>query len=220
MSALTNVLWIGGAQWAGKSTVTTLLAARYPIATYRYDYHDARSHSQRARDNPDRSPTLHQFIAALDEDPSEVWVRPSPDEMADTARRIFEERFVMVLDDLAAMPDGLTVLAEGWGLRPHLVASALPSPERAVFLVPTDAFRDRQRNQVERARSLDVEGLSDATRAQRNRVARDSILAREVVADARRLGLNVIEVDGSEDETAVAARVEQQFRPFLPAWLY
>jgi hypothetical protein len=38
-----NVLWVGGAQWAGKSTVAMLLTARYPLLRYAYDYHDARS---------------------------------------------------------------------------------------------------------------------------------------------------------------------------------
>jgi hypothetical protein len=96
----------------------------------------------------------------------------------------------------------------------------LSGPERAVFLVPTEAFREQQIREVERARSLGIGGLSDPERAQRNRLARDAILASEVVEDAHRLGLHVIEVDGSEDESAIATRLESQFGPLLPTWLY
>ena len=57
-------------------------------------------------------------------------------------------------------------------------------------------------------------------RAQSNRVERDRLLAADVVAHATDLGLPLLEVDGTEDPTAIAGRVEEQFRPFLPTWLY
>jgi hypothetical protein len=41
-----------------------------------------------------------------------------------------------------------------------------------------------------------------------------------VVDSAHRLGLRVIMVDGSRDAAAIASDVEEQFRPFLPRWLY
>src|SRR5690242_16919336 len=129
-----HVLWIGGAQWAGKSTVANLLAARHPVIRYAYDYHDARSHSQRARARPDRFPAFASFLADLDANPDRAWVDPSAAELAERARSIFAERFEMVLDDLAALPVGVTVVAEGWGLRPELVAPHLSEPAEAVFL--------------------------------------------------------------------------------------
>ena len=46
------------------------------------------------------------------------------------------------------------------------------------------------------------------------------MLGAGVREEAERLGLPVIEVDGTESETAVAERVESHFRPFLPEWLY
>lgn len=220
MTALANVVWIGGAQWAGKTSVTRLLAARHPIVAYHYDYHDARSHALRAREDPGQFPALARFLRKLDTDPDEVWVRASPREMVETARGIFDEKFVMVCEDLAAMPDGVTVVAEGWGLRPQLLAPFLSVPKRAIFLVPTEAFRDRQSRELERAKALSVPGLSDAGRAQRNRLERDVILAREMVDQARQLGLRVLEIDGSEPEETIAEHVEEQFRAFLPPWLY
>jgi hypothetical protein len=64
--------------------------------------------------------------------------------MAEHVRCIFSERFEMVLDDLSSIPDGVVVVAEGWGLRPELVAPYLMSRAQAVFLVPSEDFRQRQ----------------------------------------------------------------------------
>src|SRR5688572_12257298 len=116
------VLWIGGAQWAGKTTVARLLSMRYPLICYSYDYHDARAHSERARIDPDRYPRFHELLATLERDPDAVWVRPDPAQRAATTQHIWDERFRMVLDDLALLPAGVTVLAEGWGLRRDFVA--------------------------------------------------------------------------------------------------
>ena len=220
MAAVARTLWIGGGQWAGKSTVANLLAARYPIVRYSYDYHDARSHSERARRDPERFPAFAAFLAALENDPSSVWVDSTPAAMAEQARTIFAERFDMLLEDIAGIPDDPYVIAEGWGLRPEHVAPQLGSAEQAVFLVPTDAFRDRQQAELGRAQAVSAEGLSDPRRAQDNRVERDRILAQEVVTQAQNLGLPLIYVDGTADVGEIADRVEEGFEPFLPRWVY
>jgi hypothetical protein len=44
---LRNALWIGGGQWAGKTTVAGLLTDRFHLVHYHYDYHDARGHEDR-----------------------------------------------------------------------------------------------------------------------------------------------------------------------------
>jgi hypothetical protein len=217
---LDSVLWVGGAQWAGKTTVARLLAARYPLVVYAYDYHDARSHSARARADADRFPAYSAFLAALDDDPDRVWSDPSPEQMAERELAVFSERFQMVLEDLAALPDATAVLAEGWGLRPSLVAPHLAAPEQAIFLVPSDSFRQSQLDALGRAKRLGIGGLREPARAQRNRVERDRLLADDVVARADALGLPVLEVDGTENALTVSGRVEKQFRPFLPIWLY
>jgi hypothetical protein len=220
LARLDQVLWVGGAQWAGKTTVARLLAARFPLVLYAYDYHDARSHSERARADADRFPAFHAFLDALDRDPDSVWSRPSPEQLSEQVLAIFSERFQMVLEDLAALPEETPVLAEGWGLRPDLVAQQLDSREQAIFLVPTESFRQSQLDALERAQRLSTSGLREPARAQHNRVERDRLLAADVVARAKALGLPLLEVDGSENAVAITGRVEKQFRPFLPTWLY
>jgi hypothetical protein len=220
-AALAQVLWIGGAQWAGKTSVAHLFALRHPLISYSYDYHDARSHADRSRTQPDRFPHRYALLTALDRDPDAVWVTPTPEQMAADAQHHFAERFAMVLDDLCALPTGVPVLAEGWGLRPDLVAPWLDSPARAVFLVPTAGFLAHQLRVEPRAMSFNpATPVSDPQRAQRNRLARNRLLAQDVVDSANRLGLRVIMVDGSQGVEGLMHLVEAQFRPFLPPWRY
>ncbi|MDM4777829.1 hypothetical protein [Micromonospora sp. b486] len=42
-----RALWVGGAQWAGKTTLAVTLALRYGLTAYLYDRHDARGHDDR-----------------------------------------------------------------------------------------------------------------------------------------------------------------------------
>ncbi|MEW9547450.1 hypothetical protein [Nonomuraea sp. NPDC050783] len=206
---LRRALWIGGGQWAGKSTVARLLAVRHGLTVYHYDFHDARAHDDRRvarRVRLGRSPEPP--------DPDDAWVRTTPEEMAARSLDDFAVRFEWVLDDLRALVSGRPVLAEGWGLRPDLVAPLLPEPSRMIVMVPTDAFRKRQLDVLPRARSVSHR-VSDPERAQRNRVERDRLLAADAVRAARRLGMRVIEVDGSLDAEGIADLVTDHFRPHL-----
>ncbi|HEY3465299.1 MAG TPA: hypothetical protein VGL47_09220 [Amycolatopsis sp.] len=197
--SLGRALWIGGAQWAGKSTVARLLAIRHGLTAYHYDFHDARAHNDRliARGGPAR-------------DPERLWVRSTPEEMAAAAREVFALRFEWALDDLRALVSGRPIIAEGWGLRPEFVAPLLDSPRRMVVMVPTEEFRQHQLSTLPRAAKF-TPNVSDPVRAQRNRIARDRLLAEDAVRRARRLGIRVLEIDGSADAEAVADTVAGHF---------
>ena len=207
-----SVLWIGGAQWTGKTSVARILSERHRLQLYQYDYHDSRGHAARAAARPDLYPHMHRQ-RQLPAD--ELWVRRAPAEMAADDVVTFEERFRMTLEDLAALPRSPPALAEGWGLRPPLVAPLLDSPRRAIFLVPTDDFRDRQLRELPRAGRLFF-ATKDPERAQRNRLERDRLLARDVVSTAARLGLRTVMVDGTLSVDQVVDLVADHFRPFLP----
>ncbi|MGC5018679.1 hypothetical protein [Micromonospora sp. DT47] len=47
MATARRALWIGGAQWAGKTTLAATLALRYGLTAYLYDRRDARAHEDR-----------------------------------------------------------------------------------------------------------------------------------------------------------------------------
>lgn len=206
---LRQALWIGGGQWAGKSTVARILAVRHGVTAYHYDYHDARGHDDRRIAARVR---LGQPTAPPD--PDEVWVEPSPPAMAAETLAGFPARFEWALDDLRALVSGRPILAEGWGLRPGLVASIVDSPRRMIVMVPTEDFRRHQLEALPRA-GTPPRGVSDPERAQQNRIARDRLVAEDAVRTAAEHGMVVIQVDGSRSAEDIADTVADHFSPFL-----
>jgi hypothetical protein len=206
---LARALWIGGGQWAGKSTVANLLAHRHGLTSYHYDYHAARGHWDR---RVAAALTAGEPAPVID---AERWyIQFTAQESADYALSTFPDRFGYTLDDLRALVSGRPVLAEGWGLRPEAVTAVAPSPDRMVVMVATDEFREHQLATLPRASAMNHQ-VSDPQLAVRNRAARDRLLAHDAVAQARRLGVRVIEVDGSRDAEAVADLVADHFAPHL-----
>jgi hypothetical protein len=207
---LRDALWIGGGQWAGKSTVARILARRYGLTAYHYDYHDARGHDDRriAR-------RVQLGEPAHGPDPDDIWVNTTPEQMAAATLAGFPVRFEWALDDLRGLVSGRPVIAEGWGLRPELVAPIIDSPRRMAVMVATEEFRQRQLRDLPRAATFSQQ-VSDPARGQRNRLARDRIVAEDAASSARRLGIRVIEVDGTRDANAIAGIVADHFRPYLP----
>ncbi len=207
---LRDALWIGGGQWAGKSTVARILARQYGLTAYHYDYHDARGHDDRriAR-------RVRLGEPAHGPDPDDIWVNTTPEQMAAATLAGFPIRFEWALDDLRGLVSGRPVIAEGWGLRPELVAPIIDSPRRMAVMVATEEFRQRQLRDLPRAATFSQQ-VSDRARGQRNRLARDRIVAEDAASSARRLGIRVIEVDGAHDANAIAGIVADHFRPYLP----
>jgi hypothetical protein len=209
VTTLRRALWIGGAQWAGKSTVAGILAERYGLTSYRYDYHDARGHQDRWI-----AQRYRRGEAVAEPDPDAAWVCTTPREMAERSIERFQERFAWVQDDLRALSSPRPILAEGWGLRPELIAPITDSLRRMVVMVPTEGFRQCQLQRLPRAARL-RHGVSDPGRAQRNRVERDRLIAEDVVRRARSFNVRVIEVDGTRDADGVADLVAEHWAAYL-----
>ena len=209
-TTLQRALWIGGGQWAGKSTVAGILAERYGLTHYHYDYHDARGHLDRriAR-------RLRRGEKPVEPDPEAMWIRSTVEQAVDDALAAFVERFEYVQDDLRALASPHPIIADGWGLRPELVAPLTSSPQRMVVMVATEEFRQHQLRQLPRAGALQPD-VSDPGLARRNRLARDRLIAEDAVRTAERLDIRIIEVDGSRDARAVAGLVAEHFHEFLP----
>ncbi|MEI6664746.1 MAG: hypothetical protein WCL53_01165 [Chloroflexota bacterium] len=220
MPSLDHVVWIGGAQWAGKTSVAQALAIRCGLLHYSYDYHDARAHLTKAAADPERYPSRALIAQGVEDGTfAERWVEWSGEQLADDTRQSFVERFEMVRDEIATLPGDPYVVAEGVGIRPELVAPHLDDPRRAVFLVPSEEFRMQQVQALPRAGRLGAE-LSDPERGQQHRLERDRILADEVIWYAALAGLRVIPVDGSPPLNAIVEDIAEQFAPFVPHWLY
>jgi 2-phosphoglycerate kinase len=206
-----QALWIGGGQWAGKSTVARILARRHGVTAYHYDYHDARGHDDRRI-----AARVRAGRPAGPPDPENVWVHTSPEVMAAETLAGFAQRFEWALDDLRALVSGRPIIAEGWGLRPDLVAPIVDSPGRMIVMVPSEEFRQHQIRTLPRAGSMS-QPVSDPVRAQRNRIDRDRLIADDAVRTARAHGMAVVTVDGSLSPDEVADVVAAHFGPYLPA---
>jgi hypothetical protein len=135
----------------------------------------------------------------------ERWVLQTPEAMAESTIGQFVERFEMVVEDLTAM-NARGLVAEGFGLLPELVAPYLDSRQRAIFLLPTPAARER--NYAARGWT-GIAGTSDHDRARRNKLDRDALLTEHVRQTARSHDLATVELDGSQALLTVIAVVER-----------
>ncbi|MEU8152097.1 hypothetical protein AB0B94_00355 [Micromonospora sp. NPDC048986] len=204
-----RALWIGGGQWAGKSTVAVNLAMRFGLTAYLYDRHDARGHDDRRM--ADR---VRRGESPADPGPDATWVHTDPARMAAETLAGFSRRFEWVLDDLSALVTGRRVVAEGWGLRPELVAPLVESVRQMVVLVPTPGFRAHQISRLPRANAA-IAGVSDPSLANRHRWERDELVAADAVVQAERLAVRVIRVDGSLDGERLTDLVADHFAAYL-----
>ncbi|GIG62164.1 hypothetical protein Lfu02_65360 [Longispora fulva] len=202
---LRRVLWIGGGQWAGKSTVSNILAHRHGLCAYHFDYPNVRGHEDR----------LAARGLADTRTPDEIWVRTTPARMAAEVLAGFPTRFEYTLDDLRALVSGPPVLAEGWGLRPELVVPIVADPRQMIVMVPTEDWRAHQLVHLDRAGAF-THDVEDPARGQRNRIERDRLITADAVDRATALGIRVLEVDGTRDAERVADLVAEHFAPFLP----
>jgi hypothetical protein len=174
---LRHVYWVGGGSGAGKSTIARRLAARHGLRLYATD--DVMADHAR-RSTPADSPFLSEF-AAMDMD--QRWVSRSPEAMLETFHWFRGEGFGLIVEDLLRLPGQPAVIAEGFRLLPHLVSPLLAVPGRAVWLVPTPAFR---RAAFESRGSLweIARKTSDPGRALRNLLDRDRMFTERLSGEA------------------------------------
>lgn len=204
-------LWIGGGQWAGKTTVAGLLTDRHGLVHCHYDQLDIRVfEDRRAAARARRGETV------APPDWEAYWISSSPRETAERTLAGFAESFPWVLDVLRGLVSPRPVLVDGWGLRPELVAAVTDDVRRMVVIVPTDEWRLHQAAALPRARAVSAR-VSDPALAQRNRLERDRLVAADAVRRAHQHGIRVIEVDGSRGPDAIADELAEHFHPYLPA---
>jgi hypothetical protein len=200
-----HVFWIGGGSGAGKSTIAQRLAEERGMHVYATD--DAMSRHAVALDERE-APYLARFESMTMD---ERWVDRSPQAMLDSFHWFRGEGFELIVDDLLRMPPTPPVVVEGFRLLPRLVAPLLTDVRRAVWLLPTPAFR---RAAIESRGTVgDIPNrTSDPARALDNLLARDHLFTMRIRDEARLLGLEVVEVDVGVTPEELSARVAALLR--------
>ena len=185
---LSHVYWIGGSGCAGKSTVADVLAKEHDLVVYHGDEHWFGDDGHLARATPDRQPaTCRGRDTEL-----EVLFNLPPKEYAQLGLAFFAEDFEMMLEDLYALPKQPTVV-EGVSVLPSLVAE-IADPRQIVFMVAYEEFQRKHYLDREFAREW-FQDFSNPQVTFDNLMTANDILARNVGASARELGLKVIVVD-------------------------
>lgn len=208
--SLRHVLWIGGATDSGKTSVADALGERHGLQVYHYDLYDRESFPGHwARATSEDQPAM---TATRVGDWNWMWVDTTPDELVQRWRETTPERFALTLEDLRALPAHPPILTEGYGFTPELVAPLLASPHQAIWLVSTEEFK---RATYERRGKGAFAGTRDPTRARRNHIERDLLLAELIRQEAQQRKLTILQIDGGRPLVEIANLVDAHFEPYL-----
>jgi hypothetical protein len=187
LARLAHVTWIGGSPCAGKSTVADALAA-HGMTVYRCD--DAFYEHMKVV-VLEHHPVFHRLAHASCD---EIWMRPVARQVAEEIA-LYREEFPLILADLLALPADRPIVAEGAALLPELIAGLGIDRERAIWMVPTEAFQ--RKHYGRRAWRHDVLRACSAPEvAWENWMRRDAGFAREIAAQVEYRGFRLITVDG------------------------
>jgi hypothetical protein len=191
-----RVLWIGGGQGSGKSSIAWTLSRRHGLQLYNID-HRTQAHVPRHRPHP---------FFELSED--ERWVHPDVETMLRWFVETSADRLRIVLEDLAELPDEPGAIVEGPQLFPAFVEPLLAAREQAVFLVP--------RPEEQRVRLLargPITRTSQPELARAKATERDLLISRRIAEEARERGLCTLTVD--RPLAGMIDLVEERLRPAL-----
>ena len=203
---LAQILWIGGATDAGKTTITQMLGQRLNCKTYHYDHH-SHGYLEKKAENDEK------YRNFLDVSNDARWVQPTVKTLFDFTINSFYSSFPLVLNDLHEMTNKQLIIAEGFGLLPELVFPHLAHRSQAIWLVPTDEFKWASMHRRNKPSFKD--DTSDPAKATQNLFERDMMIAKEVKKQAAAQDLHLHVVDGSRSVEEVANLVEKQFLLYL-----
>jgi hypothetical protein len=200
---LSHVYWIGGASYAGKSTISQALVERFGMRLY--DCDEAFEVHEKTVESG-RFPTLYR-LSRLPW--TELWMRPVEQQVREEIE-LYHEEWSLILDDLRQLPADRPILAEGNALLPELFDGSGISPARMIWIVPTPEFQRENYARREWVPGI-LADCDDPDQAWNNWMDRDAGFATHVTEQACSRGRTIITVDGSEPVETILARVVSHF---------
>lgn len=180
---------LGGSPCSGKSTIAERLASHFDLRYYKVDDYE-QDHLRRA--DPDRHPVMARYA---DMDWNEIWSRPVAFQVEEEFE-FYRERFGMILEDLAALGPGKSIILEGAALLPELIKQYDPDPSHVVYMVPSRSFQIQhyqQRAWIQRI----LKTCDDPKKAFDNWMERDYLFGQTLLNQAEACGYQTLVVDGS-----------------------
>jgi 2-phosphoglycerate kinase len=203
LTSYPHVCWIGGSPCSGKSSIAANLAATHGMRVYDCDEAYER---HRPLVTPRQQPVFHRLAHATCDD---LWMRPI-DRQVEEEIALYREQFPLILADVASMPTSQPVIAEGAALLPELVDGLSVRRNRAIWIVPTEAFQ--RAHYAKRAWRHDVLATcADQDQAWHNWMERDAGFARRVAREAKQRGFRLLVVDGTRSLAENCRTVEAWF---------
>ena len=144
-------------------------------------------------------------------DMDERWLNRSPKTMLDTFHWFRGEGFNFILSDLLNLPREPRIIVEGLRLLPQLVKPLLSNQSRAVWLLPTDDFRQQVIESRGGSRWSFLAQTSNPQEALQNLLERDRLFTDILREETAWLGLRAIEVDITTSEDDLLKQVANAF---------
>ena len=201
-------LWVGGAPCSGKSTIVNALCQDHAVRAYHCDDQWDRHVAQATPATQPRMCALRTMTW------DEIWMREVGVQVEDVFA-LYREQFPMILADLESMSSAIPSSRRGPPCCPN------PWPRRSpIGARPSGSCPQRRSSEASyRSRGPWVEQIlrqcSDPATAWEHWMARDAAFAHAVAGQARRLGLEVLWVDGQQTVEQVRVRVEAWLAPYL-----
>jgi 2-phosphoglycerate kinase len=207
-SALSHILWIGGATDSGKTTTAALLAEKYDFTVY---HGDKTWREHWARVQVTQQPAMHLWDKMTMD---ERWLARTVEDLTEQTRQIMIEHLQFMIDDFLKMPKESKIIAEWFGFLPDCIVPLLTSPHQALWMIPNKDFK--QASLEKRDKANFHRDTANPAKAWENHLARDLKLAEIMQEQAEEHQMHIIINDGNHSPEAVLALAERHFAPLLP----